>query len=192
MKQIYKQILEKALPYYEKGREGDIEHIKWLSKTVVKFIDKTIDPDILMHLVILHDVGYANVPKDSDSYNLNIRKLHSEESAKIAEKILEELKYLKEKILEIKRLILKHDNWAFGDSFADEPLLLLFQNFDFIWLASKERFEIYRKNNQGFIEFNKQIEKFQEDNIKRGIKWYNKKVENYYRQLMEEQKEELK
>ena len=192
MKQIYKQILEKALPYYEKGREGDIEHIKWLSKTVVKFIDKTIDPDILMPLVILHDVGYANVPKDSDSYNLNIRKLHSEEGAKIAEKILEELKYLKEKILEIKRLILKHDNWAFGDSFADEPLLLLFQNFDFIWLASKERFEIYRKNNQGFIEFNKQIEKFQEDNVKRGTKWYNKKVENYYRQLIDERKEELK
>lgn len=39
MKKIYRKILEKALPYYEKGREGDAEHIKWLSKTVPKFVD---------------------------------------------------------------------------------------------------------------------------------------------------------
>lgn len=35
MKKIYQKILEKALPYYNKGREGDIEHIKWLFKTIL-------------------------------------------------------------------------------------------------------------------------------------------------------------
>ena len=142
MKIIYKKILEKALPYYEKGRKGDVEHVKWLFNTIPKFVDETMDIETLIPVVLLHDVGYSKVQKGSNPFDLNIRKLHSEEGAKIAVKILEELKYPKEKISEIKRLILKHDNWAFGDSFTDEPLLLFFQNFDFMWIASKEGFKM--------------------------------------------------
>ena len=82
-----------------------------------------IDFDILMPVVLLHDVGYSKVPKGSNPFNLKIRKLHSEEGAKIAEEILKEFDYERNKIKEIKRLILKHDNWAFGDDFNDEPVL---------------------------------------------------------------------
>lgn len=194
MKIIYKEILKKAIPYYEKGRKGDIEHIKWLFDTIPKFVDESeIDLEILIPVVLLHDVGYSKVPKGSNPFDLDIRKLHSEEGAKIAEEILEELKYPKEKIPEIKRLILKHDNWAFGDSFADEPLLLLFQNFDFMWMASKEGFEMCGKSmKQDPKEFYKQSEKFQEKNIERGIQWYNKKIEDFYNKLMREHKREIK
>ena len=191
MKEIYKQILKKAIPYYEKGRKWDVEHVKWLFNTVPKFVDETIDIEILIPVVILHDVGYSKVPNGSDPFDLKIRKLHSEEGAKIAGKILKELNYPKEKIPKIKRLILKHDNWAFGDSFADEPLLLLFQNFDFMWMTSRKGFEMCRGSKEP-KEFYKQIEKFQEDNIKRGIKWYNKKVEDFYNKLMKDRKKELK
>ena len=69
MKEIYKKILEKALPYYEKGRQGDVEHVKWLVEVIPKFIsDKDVDMDILIAVAILHDVGYAKVKKGSDPF----------------------------------------------------------------------------------------------------------------------------
>jgi len=186
-------MLEKALHFYEKGREGDIDHVKWLSKTIPNYIDeKELDFDILIPVVILHDVGYSKVPKGSNPFNLDIRKLHSEEGAKIAEQILLELNYPKDKTKEIKRLILKHDNWAFGDSFADEPILLAFQNFDFMWMASKKGFiNVQKFTKQPPEKFYEQIGKFQEDNVKRGLQWFNKKIERLYHKLMKARKEEF-
>ncbi len=188
----YKKILEKAIPYYEEGREGDVEHVNWLFETVPKFIDDSIDLDILMPVVLLHDVGYSKVPKGSNPYNLDIRKLHSEEGAKIAENILKELDYSTEKIEEIKSLILKHDNWAFGDSFEDEPILRVFNNFDFMWMASEKGFDIVRRiMKQEKEKFYEQIKEFQRKNEEEGRKWYNKEIEEYYNKLMEERKKEV-
>ena len=194
MKNIYKKILEESISFYKKGREGDVEHIKWLSEVITRYVDESeVDYEILIPVVLLHDVGYAKVPKGSDPYNLNIRKLHSEEGAKIAKKILEKLNYPKERIEEIKRLILKHDNWAFGDDFADEPILRIFSNFDFMWMASEKGFDIVRKlMKKEPKEFYEQIKKFQEANVERGAKWYNKKIEKFYNKLMRKQKKNLK
>jgi len=62
MKEIYKNILEKALPLYKQGREGDVEHIKWLSEVITKYVDESeADYDILIPVVLLHDVGYSKV-----------------------------------------------------------------------------------------------------------------------------------
>ncbi len=194
MDKIHKKILEKAIPYYKKGREGDIEHIKWLFETIPKLINKSeVDFDILIPIALLHDIGYAKVPKGSNPYNLDIRKLHSEKGAEIAEKILHELDYPKEKICEIKRLILKHDNWAFGDSFANEPVLRIFNNFDFMWIASTKGFEIVRKiMNKEPQEFYSQIEQFQQKNLEEGRSWFNKKTENYYKKLMKERERKIR
>jgi len=193
MKKVYSKILEKALLYYEKGRPRDIEHIKWLVETIPKFIDKSeVDFDILMPVVILHDVGYSKVEKGTDFFKLDIRKFHSEEGAKIAGKILNELGYPQDKIKEIKRLICKHDNWAFGDSFEDEPILRIFNNFDFMWVVSQIGFKVYAS----FLKANpeetiRNIEESEKTNIKDGRKWFNKKIENYYKELMEERKREI-
>jgi hypothetical protein len=193
MKEIYNKILAKALPLYEQGREGDVEHIKWLSSVITKYVSpKEADYDILIPVVLLHDVGYSKVPKGSNPFNLDIRKFHSEEGAKIAEDILVELKYPADKIKEIKRLILKHDNWAFGDDFSTEPILRIFNNFDFMWMASPKGFDIVR----GFQkkepkEFYLQIEEFQRQNIAQGRKWFSKKVEEFYEEMMRERKEEI-
>ncbi|HII15445.1 MAG TPA: HD domain-containing protein [Nanoarchaeota archaeon] len=193
MKEIYKTILDKALPYYKKAREGDIEHIKWLFIIIPKFVDESeVDYDILMPVLLLHDVGYSKVPKGSNPFNLDIRKVHSEEGAKIAEEILNELNYPKNKIKEIKRLILKHDNWAFGDSFKDEPVLRIFNNFDFMWMASKKGFDIARKfMNKKAKEFYIQIQEFQKENEEQGRNWFNKKTGDFYKQLMKERKKEI-
>ncbi len=191
MKEIYKQILEKALPLYEKGREGDVEHIKWLYKIVPKFADKyEIDFDILIPVVILHDIGYSKVSKGSNPMNLDTRKLHMEEGAKIASEILEGLKYPKNKIAEIKRLVSKHDNWAFGDNYADEPVLRLFNNFDMLWVLTKEGFIFYQEIlGKSSIDTYHQIEKDVEVEHKEGRKWFNQKIEEFYKQLMKEHKE---
>ena len=193
MKEIYKKILEKALPLYEKGREGDVEHIKWLAEVITKYVDESeVDYDILIPVVLLHDVGYSKVPRGSNPFDLDIRKFHSEEGAKIAEEILEELDYPKDKINEIKRLILKHDNWAFGDDFADEPVLRIFNNFDFMWMASEKGFDIVRKfMKKEPKEFYEQIKEFQRKNEEEGRKWFNKRIEEFYNQLMKKRKEGL-
>lgn len=193
MEEIYKKILEKVLPLYEMGREGDVEHIKWLSEVVIKYVDKSeVVYGILIPLVLLHDVGYSKVPKGSNPFDLDIRKLHSEEGVKIAQEILEELDYQKDKIDEIKRLILKHDNWAFGDDFAEEPVLRIFNNFDFIWMASGKGFDIVRKfMKKEPKEFYEQIREFQRKNEEEGRKWFNKKIEEFYNQLMRERKKGL-
>jgi hypothetical protein len=194
MNEIYKKVLEKALPYYKKADRGT-KHVIWLFKTIPKFIKESeIDFDILILLAILHDVGYANVPKGSNPYKLNIRKLHSKEGAEIAEKILKNLKYPKKKIAEIKRLILKHDNWVFGDSFKNEPILRIFNIFDFVWMASPEGFEsamkYLKKDPKELFEHIK----CQEKNIKKRDGWLNKKeikkyfkkdIEEYYNKLMQ-------
>jgi len=193
MKKTYKKILEKALLLYEKGREGDVDHIKWLAEVITKYVDESeVDYDILIPVVLLHDIGYSKVPKGSNPFDLDIRKFHSEEGAKIAEEILEELDYPKDKINEIKRLILKHDNWAFGDDFADEPILRIFNNFDFMWMASEKGFDIVRKfMKKEPKEFYEQIKEFQRKNEKEGRKWFNKKIEEFYNQLMRERKKGL-
>jgi len=193
MKNIYIKILEKALPMYKKAREGDVEHIKWLSKVITKYVNESeVDYEILIPVVLLHDVGYSKVPKDSNPFKLDIRKLHSEEGAKIAEEILKKLDYPRKKINEIRRLILKHDNWAFGDSFADEPVLKIFNNFDFMWMASEKGFNIVRKfMKKEPKEFYKQIQEFQRKNEEEGRKWFNKEIEEFYNHLMKKRGENL-
>ena len=87
---------------------------------------------------------------------------------------------------------MKHDNWAFGDDFADEPVLRIFNNFDFMWMASEKGFDIVRKfMKKESKEFYEQINEFQQKNEEEGRKWFNKKIEDFYNQLMRERKEGL-
>ena len=91
MNNKYQKMLSLAIPYYEKGRAGDVEHVKWLCKTVPRHAPEELDLDVLMGVVILHDVGYSKVPKDFNPYDLKIRELHSREGAEIAKTILKML-----------------------------------------------------------------------------------------------------
>jgi len=85
-----------------------------------------------MPLVILHDVGYAKVPKDNP-FKLDLRKAHMKAGAKIARKILTELNYPKNKVDKIVNYISIHDNWAFGqnDIYTKDKILGTFSDLDY-------------------------------------------------------------
>ncbi len=147
MKKIYQTIWELARPYYKKGRSMDIDHIEWMMQdalTVCK--EESLDDSLLLPLVILHDVGYASVPKNNP-YNKDLRKAHMKEGAKIARSILESTKYPQEKIEKIVYYVSVHDNWAFGDYtiYKKEKLLGVFTDLDFIWIATPRGFPAMMK-----------------------------------------------
>lgn len=158
MKQIYKKIWELAKPYYEKGRPMDVDHIEWMMKDAVLVCQKEkLDDSLLLPLVILHDVGYAEVPKDNP-FKLNLRKAHMKAGAKIARRILEKLNYPKDKIEKIEYYVSVHDNWALGEiEVYNDEILGAFTDLDFTWMATPKGFpalmKILDKSHQEMIDY---------------------------------------
>ncbi len=159
MKQIYEEIWELAKIYYQNGRPMDIDHVEWMMKEALLVCKKEqIDDSLLLPLVILHDVGYAEVPK-GNPFELNLRKAHMKEGAKIARNILERLNYPFDKIEKIKYYISVHDNWALGDNeiYKKELILAVFTDLDFMWMATPEGFsalmKILNKNKQEMLQY---------------------------------------
>ena len=159
MKQIYEKIWELAKPYYKKGRPMDIDHIQWMMRDAFFVCQKeNLDDSLLLPLVILHDVGYAEVPKDTP-FKLNLRKAHMEAGAKIARHILEKLNYPKDKIEKIEYYISVHDNWALGDNeiYIKDKILGAFTDLDYTWMATPKGFpaliKILNKTKQEMIEY---------------------------------------
>lgn len=194
MDELYTKILEKAIPFYARGRENDIIHIKWLCEAIPQFVENSeIDFDLLMPLIIFHDIGYSDMTKNSDPQKHDTRKMQSQKSAKIAERILKKLGYSSANISEIQRLILKHDAWAEGNSFSDEPLLKLFSNFDFLWLVSKEGFKLYKKRLHKSAKSTYQRILFDvEKGVNEGRMWYNDTIKKLYRTMLADRREEYK
>ncbi len=158
MTEIYKKIWNLAKAYYERGRPMDIDHIEWMMKDALLVCEKEkIDDEILLPLVILHDVGYAEVPKD-DPNKLEMRKAHMKAGAKIAKEILEKAKYPSDKAKKIEYYVSVHDNWAFGDDeYKRDKLLGAFKDLDFIWMATPKGFpammKVLGKNKNEMIKY---------------------------------------
>ena len=166
-----KNLIKLAEPYYRKGRPGDLKHIKWLGERLF-YIEEEIkkrgfDFEIIYTLAILHDVGYSKFP-GCNPFDLKIRKLHAEESAKIARIIFDKINFPKAKRQKTLRLIRHHDDWAFNKPLKDAEWRI-FSDFDFSWEASREGFDVVRKFlNQTRKEFLKTVESE-----------YRKKQKNY-------------
>jgi hypothetical protein len=147
MKEIYSKIWELAKEYYLRGRAMDIEHVKWMMGDAMKVCKKEgIDDTLLLPLVILHDVGYAEVPK-GNPFKLNLRKAHMEAGAKIAKKILTQVKYPADKIEKISYYVSVHDVWALGvvDVYLKDIVLGVFNDLDFIWMYTPKGFPAMMK-----------------------------------------------
>lgn len=143
----YLEIWKLARPYYEKGRPMDIDHIEWMMRDAILLCEKeNLDSDLLLPLVILHDVGYSAVPKDNP-FNLDLRKAHMAEGAKIADSILTKLGYDREVVEKVSCFVSVHDNWALGDNdlYKKEKILGLFNDLDFMWMATPKGFPVVRK-----------------------------------------------
>gem|GEM_PF-904046 len=160
---VYRELLKKAIPYYKKGRTGDVRHIQWLYYQLLKLRpvikNKGYDFDILFALTILHDVGYSRIQKPFDPFDLPIRKLHAQESARIAREILNIAGFIRFKRKKTFKLIREHDAWAFKKPLQD-PEWRIFSDLDFIWETSREGFDIVRRflhqNRREFLNTVKQ------------------------------------
>ena len=168
MKPTYQQIWKLAKPYYKKGRPMDIDHIEWMMKDALLVCKKeNLDDTLLLPLVILHDVGYAEVPKDNP-YNLDLRKAHMKAGKKIAKEILEKVNYPKDKIKTISYYVSVHDNWALGNNkiYQKDVILGTFTDLDFIWMTTKKGFpaisKILKKNKKEMVQYIENNEKLVE------------------------------
>ena len=148
-----------AKPYYEKGRPMDIEHIEWMMKYATIVCQKeNLDESLLLPLVILHDSGYAEVPK-GNPFQVNLRKAHMKAGAKVAKDILEKVNYPKEKIKEIEYYVSVHDNWALGKNeiYKKDKILGAFTDLDYIWMATPKGYpalmKILKKNKQEMLVY---------------------------------------
>lgn len=147
MKKIYLSMWRLAKPFYLKGRPMDVEHVKWMMKEAEAVAKKeSLDESILLPLVILHDVGYANVPK-GNPFNLDMRRAHMAEGKKIAEKMFAKLKYPQSKAALVAHYVSVHDSWVLGDNeiYNKDKLLGAFSDLDFIWMATEKGFQAMKK-----------------------------------------------
>ena len=159
MKEVYSKIWKLAKPYYEKGRPTDIDHIEWMMQDAEILCKKEkLDDSILLPLVILHDVGYAEVPKNN-SFNLNLREAHMKTGSIIAKRILEKINYPKDKSDKIVHLVSIHDSWAFGshELYKQDIILGTFNDLDYIWMATPKGFpalmKMLNKDSKQMIDY---------------------------------------
>ena len=159
MKNIYSKMWELAKPYYKKGRPMDINHIEWMMQDSLLVCEKeNLDDSLLLPLVILHDVGYAKVPKNNP-FKLDMRKAHMKAGADIASDILQKLDYPKDKTEKIVYFVSIHDNWAFEENefYKNNLILGTFNDLDYMWMATPKGFpslmKITKKNHQEMLEY---------------------------------------
>jgi len=165
MDKIYSRIWQLAKPYYLKGRPMDIEHIEWMMHNALLVCQQeNLDTSLLLPLVILHDVGYSQIPKDNP-FKLNLRTAHMQSGAILAKEILTKLNYPKSLTEKIAYFVSVHDNWALGDSsiYQKEIILGVFNDLDYLWMATPKGFpalmKILNKTAEEMIEYLKHNEK---------------------------------
>ncbi|MGD8985197.1 MAG: HD domain-containing protein [Desulfobacteraceae bacterium] len=145
MKNIFKEIWELAKPYLD-TRDNDIH-----TKISVEFAYKLLeaeggDEDVVIPAIILHDVGWKEVPEDLQLKGFGpkatfpeLTKIHEDEGVKIAKNILEKINYDNKKAEEILRIVGGHDS-------RKEPLSLndkLVKDADKLFRYTREYMDIY-------------------------------------------------
>lgn len=98
------EIFWKTKPYLEKGRGGDVEHVKRLLYMGSYLLPLNIDPRIVRPALIMHDAGYGKVfsefPEAMKWPRPKIRDYHMKYGSEITKNILYEVGYHK-----------KYDEW---------------------------------------------------------------------------------
>ena len=111
---------------------------------------ENFDPDILLPVSILHDVGYCMVDnKNPNVKDRDSKKIHMSEGAKISVGLLKQAGFNDVKAKQISHLISMHDNWILGDSsiFKKVPEMAAFNDLDYIYPWSNiEQFTINAKS----------------------------------------------
>ena len=150
MKKIFNQIWELAQPYQD--QRDDPGH----AEVALSFAQKLVrsekgDRDIIVPAIILHDVGYSQIPKERrmkifDRKARRIERLavqyeHQIEGVLLARKILAQINYPSDKIAEILEIISQHDTRKGFISLNDG----LTRDADKLWRYSKRCIEAGEK-----------------------------------------------
>lgn len=112
----YKLIWQQCLSLLKKGRVGDAEHAKEIINFILNYKGQVkFDKDILIPVAMMHDIGHSAVLPEHFKYItgpqkiMNGKLVHMLVGAKIANDILANNKYNKQKSREIVEIISIHD-----------------------------------------------------------------------------------
>lgn len=112
----YQKIFKKCSPLLKKGRPDDYGHAQEVVDFILDYRGKiNLDKDILIPAAIMHDIGHSAIlPKHFEYIAgpdkiVNGKLVHMLAGAKIANDILNSVKYDKNKIQEIVDIISIHD-----------------------------------------------------------------------------------
>jgi len=144
MEETFEKIRKLAGPYLC-TRNNDI-HTDIAVEFGFKLLEKEGgDKDIVIPAIILHDIGWKSVPKESQSlaYGPKIKspelnRIHEVEGAKIAKGILEKLNFDQNKTKEILKIIDGHDSRKEAHSLNDSVV----KDADKLYRYSKEGLRI--------------------------------------------------
>jgi hypothetical protein len=139
LKDIYERIWDLARPYLN-TRKNDIHTEISTGLAQQLLVREGGEEDIVIPAIILHDVGWKEVPEDIQSKAFGPKasmpewnRVHEVEGAKIAGHILRKVNYRKDKILEIQEIIKGHDS-------RKEPISLndsIVKDADKLWRYSE-------------------------------------------------------
>ena len=145
MKEIFNKIWELALPYQDK--RDDAGHAEVSLRYAVELVARENgNEDVVIPAIILHDIGYSQLPKERRLavFNMGARDEdrraavfeHQVESVKLAVKILRKVDYPADLTDEILDIISQHDT---RDGFISKNEGLV-RDADKLWRTSKEGF----------------------------------------------------
>jgi putative nucleotidyltransferase with HDIG domain len=146
----YKKIYKAALSFYKKGRLlDDVHHLCVAYMMTQLWPIYKADEDIMMAAALLHDTGYARIPKKKRAthWDKQVKIDHMKYGAQIAEKILKENHFPKEKIRKVAAIIATHDNPEIGLPIAS-PEGRILKEADILWMTTEEAFWLDVKRRQ--------------------------------------------
>ena len=144
---VFKKIYQLAQPYLN-TRYNDV-HTKMSIQLAYQLLSvEGGQEDIVIPAIILHDVGWQEVPAGlhlkafgPKATRPEINRTHEQAGVKIAKRILNEVNYNKEKIAEILKIIDGHDSRKESVSLNDS----LVKDADKLWRFTKTGFDIDNK-----------------------------------------------
>lgn len=144
METIYKKMLALAAPYLKKGRRYDFMHTRLLLPCAEEIARKErLDPTIVVPAFIFHDIGWSQV---SAALRKNYRSekaryAHMRQGATLTRKLLQQLRYPKDKIARIAHIVSVHDyqSEGVGKTLRHKEELTV-ASLDFLWRVTRPGF----------------------------------------------------
>src|SRR3990172_9553672 len=143
MKKKYLKIFLLASPFYLKGRSADKLHHLVVAKMMEAILKENpkLDSDVMMAVALLHDIGYAKIPKHKigSFWAKKVKKDHMRIGAELAQDILGRINFRQGKIERVCEIIATHDNPELGLPIYSYEAQVL-KEADILWMTTEEAY----------------------------------------------------